>query len=84
MGVDEERRGFRVVLDRARKFTVARSVTFYEQALVNAMRSNMGLHLSDTSNIQFLEPIMSTFSGHSEGVYNSVSIPQRFKSVKRT
>ena len=81
MGVDEECRDFRVVLDGARKFTVARSVTFYEQALVNAMRSSVGLHLSDASNVQFLQPSVSTFSGHSEGTYNSVSMPQRSTSV---
>ena len=54
VGIDEECRGFRVVLDGARKFTVARSVTFYEQALVNAMRTNVGLTLSDASDIRFL------------------------------
>ena len=38
VGVDEERRGYRVVLDGAKKFVVARSVTFYEHSLVDAMR----------------------------------------------
>ena len=55
-----------VVLDGARKFTVARSVTFYEQALVNAMRTNVGMHLSDidVSGFQLVQP---RFSENSEG-----------------
>ena len=41
----------------------------------------MGLHLSNASNVQFLELSMSTFSEHSEGTYNSVLMPQWFTSV---
>ena len=54
----------------ARKFTVARSVTFYEQALVNAMRTSIGMHVSDTSSFQLVGPGEVTYSEHSKGVSN--------------
>ena len=80
VGVDEERRGFRVVLDGARKFTVARSVTFYEQALVNAMKTNVGMHHSDASGFQLIEPSTSTYSVHGEGVPNLSSVQHQSAS----
>ena len=48
VGVDEKRRGYRVVLDGMRTYVVARSVTFYEQSLVDAMRTDIGMELSDS------------------------------------
>ena len=53
VGVDEERRGYRVVLSMHMDgmhtyiYMVARSVTFYEQSLVDAMRINIGKEPSD-------------------------------------
>ena len=47
VGVDEERRGYQVVLDGMHTYTVARSVTFYEQSLVDAMRISIGKETSD-------------------------------------
>ena len=74
MGVDEERRGFRVVLDGARKYVVSRSVTFYEQALVQAMRTSVGIHPSDASGLQVFQPNSSAYSSNSEGPTNSASV----------
>ena len=51
VGVDEERTSYRIVLERHRKYTGARSVVFYEQALVYAMRENIGLTVSDKSDV---------------------------------
>ena len=48
MGVNEKRREYRVVLDGMRTYVVARSVTFYEQSLVDAMRTDIGMELSDS------------------------------------
>ena len=48
MGVNEKRRGYRVVLDGMRTYVVARSVMFYEQSLVDAMRTDIGMELSDS------------------------------------
>ena len=59
------------MLDGAKKFMVACSVTFYEQALVNAMRTNVGIHLSNVSSFQLLTSSRSTFSLDSKGVSNS-------------
>ena len=47
VGVDEERRGYCVVLDGMHTYIVARSVTFYEQSLGAAMRINIGKQPSD-------------------------------------
>ena len=41
-------------LDGAKKFIVARSVVFYEQSLVDAMRIDIGQEVSDTSHFFFL------------------------------
>ena len=49
VGVDEERMGYRVVLDGAKKFIVACLVTFYEHSLVDAMRMDVGRTISDLS-----------------------------------
>ena len=67
-----ERRGYRVVLDGAKKFTVARSVTFYEQSLVDAMIINMGARLSDSSTFRTVPTATSIQSSVSEGVRDLV------------
>ena len=79
-GEDEECRGFRVLRDGARKFKVARSVTFYEQALVNAMRTNIGMHISDTSGFQLVQPSTSTYSEIRKGIPNLSSLQHQSDS----
>ena len=56
VGVDEERKGFRVVLDGARQFTVARLVTFYEhgnasQGLSDASGFPLLIHFNTTTGV---------------------------------
>ena len=51
VGVDEGRRSYRVVLDGNRKYTTVSSIVFYKQSLVHAMRENIGLTVSDKSDV---------------------------------
>ena len=74
VGIDEERRSYRIVLDGTRKYTVARSVVFYEQSLVHAMRENTGVTVSDGSD-SILVPKNSVSTNESSEVLQSNTVP---------
>ena len=58
--VDERRRGYRVVLHGMRTCIVVRPVTFNEQSLVDAMKSDIGMELRKPSVMDI--PTVSTES----------------------
>ena len=58
--VDERRRGYRFVLHGMCTCIVVRPVTFNEQSLVDAMKSDIGMELSEPSVMDI--PIVSTES----------------------
>ena len=72
VGIDEERRSYRVILDGARKYTVARSVVFYEQSLVHAMRESIGLTVSDGSTSNLVPQGLVPHTLSSEGLQNNI------------
>ena len=74
VGIDEERRSYRIVLDGTRKYTVARSVVFSEQSLVHAMRASIGLTISDGSD-SILVPNNSVSTYASSEVLQNPAIP---------
>ena len=51
VGFDEERRGVRVILDGQRKYTVHRTVVYYEHTLLNAMKMKAEQRTSEAYNI---------------------------------
>ena len=53
-----------------KKFTVAHSVTFYEQSLVDAMRLDMGVNVSDSSTLLTVPIATSLQSAVGKGVHN--------------
>ena len=96
VGFDEKRRGVRVVLDGERKFSVHRSVTFYEQSLLDAMKTQAKIKDSEGVDIPSLPELQDTNSDelpiqsssqNSESRQSSMSFAQdtaEEKSHKRT
>ena len=76
VGIDEEKRSFRVVLDGARKFVVARSVFFYEQSLVHAMGESIGMNVSEGSSSHIHSFTMSDNTYIGGGVQFLSSFPE--------
>ena len=73
------KRGYRVVRDGMRTYILARSVTFYEQSLVDALRNDIGKELSETSFLD-LGMVPSIRQQEISEVQQSQFSPQEFST----